>query len=300
MIVIPPVDIYSNHNRLISSSIVEGTETDPSSIWNSTTAYLLGDRVYIEENFDTPGKIYEALVNVTGGTIPSTDVLAVTPKWIEVGPTNKWAMFDLLRDTVSTVTNNDITIVLEPGSRIDSLALLNMTGINFIQVTGINSEGEVIYPTNSMLNPGKSYIITNLPQTIYLRLTIVLSGDTVLSIGSVAVGKFRYIGEVQRGVSLDTLNFSEVSRDIYGNANMVPRRNVPKITKKLFVLADYVANILETRDLLNAIPAIWVGMENNEIPDYYESLLIVGFYRVFTITLDSHLSATVSLELEEI
>src|SRR5690606_31503046 len=57
----------------------------------------------------------------TTSTSPDED----TTNWLELGPTNRWAMFDRLRNT-DTVDASPITVVIEPGVRVNALALVGL------------------------------------------------------------------------------------------------------------------------------------------------------------------------------
>ena len=59
-------------------------ETDYPA-WSSVTAYAVGTRVILA----TTHRRYEALATSTNVS-PSTD----PTKWLDLGPTNRWAMFD--------------------------------------------------------------------------------------------------------------------------------------------------------------------------------------------------------------
>lgn len=299
MIVIPPLDFNADSSMLVSSSVVEGESPDPSGFWTGG-AYTLGDRVRTPTTTTSFGKIYECLETLTGGSSPPISAASTVPKWVEVSPVNKWSMFDTLRDTETVAESGNITVVIKPNTRINSLVFLNMTNITTISVVGIDRNGFTVYSPSLIFNPGINYVLTDIPLIRSMQLTIVLNGTCTIAIGSLVVGKYEYLGEVQRGLEVNSLNFSSVTRDIYGNANLVARRSVPKLDKTLFVEAQYITNIVKVRDALNATPAVWIGMNNREIAEYYDPLFILGFYKSFSITLDSHIGATISLELEEI
>src|SRR3990170_7159070 len=118
MNVIPPLTITDA--RLISSTVSEPDAGSPSTepVYNAGTTYGLGD---IAISTTTHLK-YESLA---AGNIGNA--LTDTTKWLELGPTNKWAMFDLLRSTATSAAAS-LSVVIAPGTRIDSLALLGLVG----------------------------------------------------------------------------------------------------------------------------------------------------------------------------
>ena len=65
---------------------------------------------------------YESLAASNTGNPPAVDN---GTKWLNVGPTNRWAMFDLLRNTGTSGTS-PMVIVLTPGQRIDAIAAVGI------------------------------------------------------------------------------------------------------------------------------------------------------------------------------
>jgi hypothetical protein len=99
--------------------------------WNISTAYSAGDRCIRTSTH----MIYEALVSVTGGDPPETDVLAETPKWAEVSATNRWKPLDKVVGTKATRAESAIW-VLKPGEIVDALAILNTSASQIQTVLG--------------------------------------------------------------------------------------------------------------------------------------------------------------------
>ena len=83
-------------------------------VWASGTAYALGAKVILTATH----RRYEALVASTGVN-PASD----PTKWLDLGPTNRWAMFD---DRVGTATTKagSLQVVLAPGAT-DGVALID-------------------------------------------------------------------------------------------------------------------------------------------------------------------------------
>jgi hypothetical protein len=133
-----------------------------------------------------------------------------------------------------------------------------------------------------------------------LVITITLTGTGTIKCGNCILGTYENIGFVQRGASVDTINFSTVDRDLYGNATLIQRRNIPKISTSLIVDNTKINKVAKLREYLNAKPAVWSGLDQSVSDSYYESLLVLGFYKNFTINIDNPIAITINLELEEI
>ena len=78
---IKPVSI--SDATLISSTIAE---TDYSA-WSSGTTYALGDKVILTSTH----RVYESLQAANTNHNPTE---AASTWWLDIGPTNRWAMFD--------------------------------------------------------------------------------------------------------------------------------------------------------------------------------------------------------------
>jgi hypothetical protein len=97
--------------NLVSSTV---PETDHAA-WSSGTTYALAARVIKAH------RIWESTQASNTNHDPQT---AGISWWVDMGPTNRWGMFDTVVGTETTATGS-ITLVLEPG-RIDALALLQL------------------------------------------------------------------------------------------------------------------------------------------------------------------------------
>lgn len=85
------------------------------AVWSSSTAYAVGSRVILTSTH----RKYEALAASTGVN-PASD----PTKWLDLGPTNRWAMFDARVGTATTRAGS-LQVVLAPGAA-DGLALIDI------------------------------------------------------------------------------------------------------------------------------------------------------------------------------
>lgn len=98
-------------NAMLTSSTIP--ETDHPA-WAAGTAYVTGSRVILASTH----RRYEALASSTGIN-PTSD----PTKWLDLGPTNRWAMLDDRVGTAATRTGS-LQVVLAPGV-IDAVALID-------------------------------------------------------------------------------------------------------------------------------------------------------------------------------
>jgi hypothetical protein len=300
MIVIPPVTITA---AMVTSSIAEPSTGE--TLWNPATSYAAPTRVYRAETH----KIYESssVVGTIDSVVPELSIYTTAPKWVEVSSTNKYAMFDTLRNVKSYATNS-IVVVLKPTQRIDALALLGLENVSRITVT--TSYGTV--PATTIVDKDNSYTVNgttsyyascitlDIPPYYNVTITITLTGTGTIKCGNIVAGIYQNIGIIQKGIAADAVNFSTVERDLYGNATLIQRRNIPKISATLIADKSIINKVGRLREYLNAKPAVWSGLDQSVSDTYYESLLILGFYKTFTINIDNPIAITINLELEEI
>lgn len=301
MIVVPPISITDA--LLYSSNIVEPDANDSgATAWVSGSAYTVGAYVYRP----TTHKIYKCINAITAGSaastaLPEVSVFNTSSPWVEDRPTNKWDMFDLLRNTATKSSTGEISVVLKPDQRIDAVALVGL--VNVSHITIIATYGTIGMHTvidEDLADGTTSILELDVPPFYNVTLSISLYGTGTIECGGCIIGIYKDLGNTQSDVSVDSTNFSTVDRDTYGAASMVQRRSIPRISLTTFIRPEAVNLVSEIRDRLNATPALWSGMNTDNTHNYYESLLIVGFYKTFRFSLDNPIGVFVDLELEEI
>ena len=221
-------------------------------------------------------------------------------------------MFDLLRNS-QTISSSPITVVLTPGRRIDSLAILGLIATQVtinMTVASVNVYSRTVTLNERETTSWKEYyfgifstrpslILLDLPPYVNGVITIVISGAATNKCGACVLGTNVEIGDIQYDAESDVLNFSLIERDAFGGAKLIPRRNVPKTNQELELQRDRVNKVRAVREILNAAPAVWAGIVNSD-NGYFESLLILGIYKKFSIKVRDFENALVALELEEI
>jgi hypothetical protein len=273
--------------------------------YSASTSYALSFRVQDNDTY----KIYESLQAANIGHL-----LTDTAWWLEIGPTNNWAMFDLLRNTQTSRIDN-LIVSLNPGERVDSLALLGLVA-NHVSVS-VEHDGIEVYNYSQSLDTRqvsnwyeyffntfstqKSFVLFDLPPYVDAIISITLTVTSgYAKCGAIVIGLQQDLGGIQYNAVSDVLNFSTVNRDFAGGTSLlVQRRNVPKTISNIQTPKAWLNRIRDTRDLLNASPAVWSGLDDN-LSEYFESFLILGYYKKFSINASHPEDAIISLEIEEI
>lgn len=303
MIVIPPIQIQEAN--LVSSSILEPSTGE--IVWAAATSYAVGDVVIRT----TTHRKYECQIAGVDAGLPEN-----TPtRWLDIGPTNKWAMFDLNRNMQSTA-NDSITFTVAPMKRINTVALLGLqakavtitmkVGANIVygpETRNLNSRLTLTWTDYFFGEFGyaPSLILTDLPPFSGATVEVTLSNPGLpVECSTVVIGSKVFLGKIQFNARSDALNFSKIERDDFGNSLLIPRRTVPKTQQTLWVEKDNVNTIRQVRKDLNAVPALWSGLDENFEDEYFESILIFGIYKQMEIDLAHEKVALLNMELEEL
>jgi hypothetical protein len=301
MRVIPPLQITDG--MLTSSSIAEPAAGETA--WSAATNYAVGTQVIRT----TTHRVYQNLLAGVDATLPEN----APTRWLDIGPTNRWSMFDTLRNSVSTSTSN-ITVVVTPGRRIDSIAIINAVGTTV--TVSMTSGGSTVYSSteslvlrNTIAYSGYFYgafayrgnvIRFDLPMFANGVVTVsITTANSVASVGAIVLGQNVYLGKVLSQAKSEALNFSTVTRDAFGNATLVQRRTIPKTDQTLVTEPGQIDKLREVRSALNAVPAVWSGMDDRVENPHFEALLILGIYKEFSLNLEPSIT-NVTLSLEEI
>lgn len=318
----PGVVTWPNHGLAAGAPIVFSTTGAlPTGLTAGTIYYVLADT---RDTFKLATSIGGTAINTSGsqsgvqtatanpnkGNDPTTDAGLW---WLDVGPTNKWAMFDLDRST-GTTDASPLTVVITPGQRIDSLALVGLVAEQ-VQVTMTSGASTIYDETFDLrtrvvttwyehLTTPFSFLnvlaVFDLPAVTDCVLTIEISrtsGD--VTCGGVVIGRNIYLGTTLQGAENDATNYSKIERDEEGNASLIRKRSVPRTIQNVRFLKDRSQKLLEARRQLNATPAFWSGLDDPS-NGYFEPLQILGVYRSFKLTMDQPTRGILSLELEEI
>lgn len=301
MKVITPIEITS---AILTSSTIAEPDTGESA-WVAATSYTLG-QVVIRT---TTHKKYENILAGVDAGIPESTPL----RWIEVGSTNRYAMFDTLRNTQS-IKSSPVTVVLTPNSRIDSIGLLTVDA-DSVHIVVTNGTETVYDETRSLsshdvfdwysyyFSPFKkipNLVFFDIPPYSTSVITLTFTSVSTIKIGAIVLGNQTDIGKAVHGVTSEELNFSRIERHVTGESILLPRRSVPKINIQSVAESMQLNTIRDTRRNLNAIPAVWSGLDDKVDNQYFETVLMLGIYKRFEININNANRVDINLEIEEI
>lgn len=293
MRIIKPVEITP---AILTSSNVP--ETDYAA-WSAATAYAVGAKVtYNHRN-------YEALVASTGAN-PETDT-SDPPKWLDLGATNRWRMFD---DKVGSLTEQtgSIAVELQPGTVINSVALFNLLGRSATVTLTDPVDGIVYQRTVSLVDAGVTdwyewyfapigrqtdFVLLDLPAygTATLSVTVDNASDTA-ACGHLVMGRQADIGVALYGSGVGITDYSRKEADAFGNSMVVERSFSKRAEFDVMVETAQIGRVQRLLAAIRAQPVVWIGAEG------YESTVLFGYYRDFSISISgpSVSDATITVE----
>lgn len=300
MKIIPPIIITDA--MLTSSNVAE----NDYAVWNSGTSYVTGNNVILTTGYH---KIYIALQASTNKN-PATE----PTYWEEVGPTNRWKMFD---EAAQIATSNSASIVVEltPGVIANSLACVNVVGdsahvrvtdptagivydqdIDLKDLSGINGFYDWFFSPLAFIT---SFALIDLPAypAATIKLTLNNSAGNA-QIGGLVIGRLRELGidgVAEWGTSLGVSDYSQKVVDDTTGAVTISRRKYAKTVDYKAKLqtnrVKYVSNILNEN---LSTPIILIGYEG------MQETIIYGFYNNWDISLDDEGYSELTLQAEEL
>lgn len=277
-------------NGISDATLTSSTaaETDFPA-WAAATVYAAGDKAIRVSTH----RIYQRLIAGTTATAPESD----TTNWLDIAPTNRWAMFDNVVGTITRVTGA-LTVVLRPGLT-SGLAMLELSG----QVATVTMKdapgGTVVYSKTVELDgtPIASFyewfyteyvqltdvILTDLPAHFASsELTIAITtalGVATSACGVCKAGPVLRIGNTQMGAQAGIIDYSKKTVDAFGNYLITKRAYSKRNELKLMTQKADFNRIFRALAAIRSSPCVYIG---TDAPGH-EPLIVYGFYKDFSI-----------------
>lgn len=283
----------------VASLLTNVPETD-HELWQPSKAYSIGDGVMLDH------RNYEAL---TANTNKRPDGVAVDPPiWLDLGPTNRWRMFD---DKIGTATTNpeSIKVTIAPGRAVDSLAFFGMDAASlYVRVVdpyqGIVYESSVSPVSTDGINNWYDYFFTpvevnedfvllGIPAGSYGSIEISISKPGGLAqIGALILGKAAVLGQALYGSSVGITDYSRKDRDDFGNVIIVERGYSKRADFDVMVQTSMVSQVQRLLSKYRAKPLVWIGEAS------YESTILYGYYKEFNLVISGPEASDCTISVE--
>jgi hypothetical protein len=209
-------------------------------------------------------------------------------EWLDLGATNRWALFDGVVGTSTSATTTFNTVVTMPGS-VNDIALLGVVGSS-VTVTQSGVTRTVGVP---VVAGGATMLITGLGAGAG-NLTISITGTGTVSIGNVSIGTFTTLGDTDWGSDIGIVDYSVKNFDAFGE----PTISVRGYSKTLRARMSFATSNFDTVEaVLTAVrstPVIWSGL------DTITSTILFGFYKDWSLVMDNTNRSSGSLQIESL
>jgi len=300
MIVVKPFEIT---DEALVSNIPEPDTGE--AVWDDQATYNTGDEVIKTETH----RVYRSATDANTDD-PEKGVLADPPTWVDIAPTNRYAMFDgvISRQSVSP---NSISVEITAGELINGVAMFNISSLSANVTMTDPIEGEV-YNTDIELRDNSEvddyyayffspilqkteFILLDLPPypNATIGVTLTNTGSDVKA-GEVVIGKQTVLGVAEYGTSLSLMDFSVRERDEFGNFIVNRRRTSKLVDFDGYVGTGKVGYVFKQLDKLTTIPCVWSGN-----PEQGSDItLVYGYYKDMTINISNPSTSSVTIQIE--
>jgi len=266
---------------------------------------------------DKVHKVYESLSAGNQGNYPPLDVLETVPKWLEVSATNRWKAFD---NKVGTQTSQatSITYKITPGEVFDSIAFLNLEAasvritltdavegvvfdetVNLLDVTLTGTEPEMDWYAYFFSEITMIAEVAKLGMSLFLNtvldITITYTGGTA-KVGTIIIGKQMTIGSTQYSPSIGITDYSVKATDAFGNTVITERSYSDKMTCDVAIPTNSIPYIKRMLAAYRATVILYIGADE----EIYPSMIMMGFYKDFSIVIGYPDYAICAIEIEGI
>lgn len=266
LLLLQPVPIADAH--LVASNVAE----DEYPAWAAGNVYVKGARVL----FPPSHRVFESAADSNTGNSP----LGASGLWIDIAPTNRWAMFDEALGT-STVRDGGMAVTIAAGA-VDAVALLDVVGATVrVQTTG--------YDQTQAVGPG-AITFLDLPGSAD-DVIITVTGEGETSVGTLLVGRLVGLGITGESPTAGITDYSRKETDDFDEVNVVERAFAKRMSAKALISTGAVDLVANRIAAVRARPVLWIA--DTDI----DSLIVYGFFKDFSIEVAENVS-TLSLSIE--
>lgn len=287
-------------NGLVYSNI---PETDYTA-WSSGTTY----QVDVAGNYSVvySHRKYASLRTSNTNHNPLTDTSS-PPYWLDIGPTNEYAMFDGAVGTQTSSASSNITVVVKNGT-INGLSLMEMDA-DTVKVT-LTDGNVIVYSQTLDLSSGPvvdwwnyfntpiirttDFVLTDVPSFLSGVLTVVITSSSgTVKCGNLVIGALAELGETLASPTVGIIDYSVKTIDAFGNPVLTKRAYSKRMSAKLILDSTSVDSLIKQLANVRATPCVWIGAAN-----IYTSLIIYGYYKDFEVDIAYPNKSYCTLQIE--
>ena len=260
--------VIMTNSVLVASNVAENDAPE----WQGGTSYSLGARVVKSATH----RVYESVTAANAGNDPA----GISGKWLDVGPTNHWAMFDEALGTATTAAGA-IVVTLDAGT-IGAVALLDVSATT----VRVKANG---YDRTQPAGAG-AITFLDLPGNAG-QVTATISGSGTVSVGTLLIGRVVSLGITEASPTAGITDFSKKVVDDFGGVAIVERAWAKRMSAKALIRTDTLDLVANRIATVRARPSLWIGKAG------VDSLTVYGFFKDFSIEVGTNVSK-LSLSIE--
>jgi hypothetical protein len=280
MIIIRPTEITPA--KFVSSTAAVSTRT----AWSSVTAYVTNNEVYYN---------FKDWIAIAGSTnvIPGSDAT----KWLEIGASNRYAMFDNIIGNVTTGTS-PLNVRVTPSSVVNAVSLFEVSA-NTVQLQIIDPIDGIVYDKTinmidvSVVVDWYSYFFEGIllkDDVTFIDLPAYGSADVVVIanngassavIGECVIGFQKQLGVSNFNTSVSIQDYSRKERDQFGQTKIVERRFTKLAEYDVTVETNLVSYVQKALAELRSTPTVFIGDSNRP------ETVVFGYYKNFNIVIST-------------
>lgn len=312
------------------------TQRDGTAVVFSTngalpTGLTVGTTYYVKNRSGTSFNLTATyggteLINTTGthsgthtckaaSTLPSERLTGTDPLWIDLGPTNRHAMFDSIVSTgtslVTSTSQPAMLVTVSPGI-CNGVATMDVTGVSSVTCEMFDGATLVYTETktvdNTFISNWYEYffepydVFTDLvfgplppypSATVRLTFTPTAVGTTV-SCGAALYGNTVELGEVEYGASAGITDYSRKETDEFGITTLVERGFSKTASYTIQVATSQLRRVFSTLAALRATPAVWIASDDVD----FTPLNAFGYPKDWGVNVQYYGYAAFSIEIE--
>lgn len=308
MIVIPPLKIDGTRLIAASCTIPEPDASQGEVEWVASAAYVLGAqrvRSLVHRKFECK------LAHTGSAVLPENDPI----NWMDVGATNRHAMFDMGRNTQSIgPAGAKLVVSILPGQRGNALYLGRLAAAYatvIMTVGGVQKYRKVLSLTRRNTRSWRDYyfggfnqlssvMLLDLPMYAGATITVELdNGSQPARCAAMVFNRSVDIGDSEWGAASDWMIFGGFERNDFGEARLLDRRQLPTTSQTLEVPKSQVDAVLALREQAGKLPCVFSGMNDKTTDGWFEMFLIYGIVSRFKVVAMNAKKARVDIDIEE-
>jgi len=263
-------------DSLVVSSLPSIEDSTP--VWVSGAAYTVGQEVHRVSTH----RVYRCAADTSGTTPPE---IAITT-WVDVRPTNKWALFDYYTNTKTSLGGN-LSYKLNTGGRVVNSVYLRGFSAGDSYVTVRDASNTIVYEQlkQNTAPPGGWYeylfdepVILNyhLFDNLFVQygwtIEVGVSNEGTASLGLLVLGDLSPIGNnasgagVERGSSTEPVTYSFIKTEDDGTTTIQRRHSATNLRLSATIPiaeADNAVSLLQS--VLDVPVAVVADTTNNQL-----------------------------------